>query len=119
MTSMEPVTKFRTTISSIKVKAKNIHLGLMHDREDAKSVILILWQPPEGCRKDTCSHMVYGVKHQMKKQGTNRKSKTYRETDWAKQTRLTPGSTTPRGCMLFASFIRMLDLCPGQLGQAS
>lgn len=35
----------------------------------------------------------------------------------AKQLRLTPGSITPRGCMLlFASFIReMLDLYPGSL----
>lgn len=60
MTSMEPVTKFRTTTSSVKVKAKNIHLGLMHDRENIKSVIL--WQPVVCPSKDTCSYMVYGVK---------------------------------------------------------
>lgn len=32
MTLTEPVTKFRTTTSSVKVKAKNIYLGLMHDK---------------------------------------------------------------------------------------
>lgn len=32
VTLTEPVTKFRTTTSSVKVKAKNIYLGLMHDK---------------------------------------------------------------------------------------
>lgn len=47
VTSVTPVTKFYTTVSSAKVKAKNISLGLVHGREGMES--MISWQSaPEG-----------------------------------------------------------------------
>lgn len=94
VTLTEPITKFRTTTSSVKVKAKNIHPGLMHDRKHGICDFM------DSYRKDTFSHMhtvdfsiCIPTKWWEKKQTVARAERvrhTYKETGGRNE----PGSTT-------------------------